>query len=532
MVEKENKKLETENESLRVAKRHMIGIPSSQARPKRNAKAALALVEELDEQYVGIGLHIESLFSAWAVKEVAELQHFIKEPRRQWTLRGDDVNDCGIEVAGGKLVAPVPPHSIARKGTFYQCSTGTDEYAIKSIMEEELKGEQWNAINSTEEGRREAIKAVCSNSVLRMSLKRCLSDTASYKKRVARDCLFNSLKYDKLISKNAMKDEGTLQEKASQINEAKHKLMKHVPGTTMYDMSWWRRCQDDRRLTCGNWDEIASEGSAQYVPGIGAQPSEDSHGDNEAVEEEEETYGLFRNEAAKNVWEQFMAMSEPRTSTEDEEGGGGEEEVPESSILQLARMDAWIMTVLECLEANEKRGGKRQKQYMDTFQKFLPIAMGQLSEALYHWVDEWEPADLEMPLSEFDVDTVPSPAEAKDKVFSKTYRACIPVYVPTANCAYLSIRSEWFTKYVGKELGKVYDCYIGEFSTDYSELKKLSAPISEPHSNAGAASRAALRNENFADSLEDVPPLAPEVCPPLPISGAGADVESGIEPAN
>ena len=139
------------------------------------------------------------------------------------------MNECRIEVAGGKIVSPVPPHSIARKGKFYQCSTGTDEYAIKSIMEEELKGEQWSAINSTDEGRREAIKAVCSNSVLHVSLKRCLSATASFKKRVARDCLFNSLKYDKLISKNVMKDEGTLQEKASQINEAKHKLMKHVP---------------------------------------------------------------------------------------------------------------------------------------------------------------------------------------------------------------------------------------------------------------------------------------------------------------
>ena len=74
--------------------------------------------------------------------------------------------------------------------------------------------------------------------------------------------------------------------------------------------------------------------------------------------------------------------------------------------------------------------------------------------------------------------------------------------------------------------------YITEFSTDYSELKKLSAPISEPHSNAGAASSAALRNESFAHSLEVVPPIPHQVYPPLPSSGAGADVESGIEPAN
>ena len=67
-VEEENKKLVAENESLRVTKRHMIGIPSGQCRPKRNVKATRALVQDLDEQYVGIGLHIESLLSSWAVK--------------------------------------------------------------------------------------------------------------------------------------------------------------------------------------------------------------------------------------------------------------------------------------------------------------------------------------------------------------------------------------------------------------------------------------------------------------------------------
>ena len=39
---------------------------------------------------------------------------------------------------------------------------------------------------------------------------------------------------------------------------------------------------------------------------------------------------------------------------------------------------------------------------MDTFQKFLPIDMGHLSEELYHWVQEWEPTGIEMTLSEMD----------------------------------------------------------------------------------------------------------------------------------
>ena len=197
--------------------------------------------------------------------------------------------------------------------------------------------------------------------------------------------------------------------------------------------------------------------------------------------------------------------------------------MPESSILQLARMDAWIMTVLECMMANEKRGGSRQKLYMETYQKFLPIALGQLSEALYNWVQEWEPSDLAKPYSVFDIDIVSSTDQGKEQVFSKAYEACIPVYVPTTKCAYLAIRHDWFTKYVGDELGKVYDCYIAEFSKDYSELKMLSAPThqSDPDSSAVPTGHV-QRTESFADSL-DLPP---------PLSSSVAGGESGIEPAN
>lgn len=206
-LENDKQKLEMENESLRVTKRHMISIPPGHSRPRRCEKATRALVENLDEQYVGIGVHIESMLSAWSVKEVAELEHYSPKPRRNWTCRGDDVTECGVIVAGGKMVAPFPPHSIADTGRFFMPSSATHEYAIKEIMEEELKGEQWKAINATEATRQAAIQSVCSNAVLQTSVKRYSSDTASSEKRVARDCLFTALKYDKLMSKNTLKNQ-------------------------------------------------------------------------------------------------------------------------------------------------------------------------------------------------------------------------------------------------------------------------------------------------------------------------------------
>ena len=81
-----------------------------------------------------------------------------------------------------------------------------------------------------------------------MQMKRQLSDAASYRKRVARDCLFSELKYDKLISKNAVRTDEERASKRMQVEVAKEKLMQIWPGTTDYDMSYLRRCDDMKKL--------------------------------------------------------------------------------------------------------------------------------------------------------------------------------------------------------------------------------------------------------------------------------------------
>lgn len=60
-------------------------------------------------------------------------------------------------------------------------------------------------------------------------------------------------------------------------------------------------------------------------------------------------------------------------------------------------------------------------------------------------------------------------------MFGKEYNACVLVHVPTLNKTYLAIRSDWFKSYVGDELGRIYDCYIGQFNEDYSGLQMITA---------------------------------------------------------
>ena len=50
---------------------------------------------------------------------------------------------------------------------------------------------------------------------------------------------------------------------------------------------------------------------------------------------------------------------------------------------------------------------------------------------------------------------------------------CVPVYMPTVNRAYLAIRHDWFADYTEKEVRKVFDCNIAEFSEDCKSLKNI-----------------------------------------------------------
>lgn len=51
---------------------------------------------------------MEYLFTTWCVNECAELQNFRTYPRRNGMDRRDDLNECGVFLAGGRMVAHTP----------------------------------------------------------------------------------------------------------------------------------------------------------------------------------------------------------------------------------------------------------------------------------------------------------------------------------------------------------------------------------------------------------------------------------------
>lgn len=131
-------------------------------------------------------------------------------------------------------------------GRFYIYSSTSEDHLIKEVMDKELRGDNLQRIKHTEEIRSNEINSVCAKAVL----KRCfeslpLRRKTFYEKTVARDCLFNFLRYHIILWPKGNNKQIYKDEKIIQVNEARQKQMNMVLVTMQYDMRWWRRCEND-----------------------------------------------------------------------------------------------------------------------------------------------------------------------------------------------------------------------------------------------------------------------------------------------
>lgn len=130
----------------------------------------------------------------------------------------------------------LPSMEVALTGRFYSRCTVDEEMVLKKIMEEVLRGDNFVTLKWTEQARLESISAVCSTKVLKSTLKGMMSDIASYRKRVIRDCFFFRLRYNKIDSNITAKTEAEKGEKTNQVKEARQKLMQLYPRSIDYNM--------------------------------------------------------------------------------------------------------------------------------------------------------------------------------------------------------------------------------------------------------------------------------------------------------
>ena len=142
----------------------------------------------------------------------------------------------------------------------------------------------------------------------------------------------------------------------------------------------------------------------------------------------------------------------------------GDGTVVESSILYLARFDAWIPTVAKCLSIPDGRGGQRQGIFSKYYHSFLTFAVQQILGKVCDVVREMYPDELKL---DWNCDIPVLSTESETRV------ATVVVKIPSTKKLYIAARSDWFSKNVSAILGEVLDCYIAEAPVGGGDLTEM-----------------------------------------------------------
>ena len=460
-LEELKKSLQSENKSLASVKIQMRIVPGISPRKTLNGRAKL--VDAIGAKYLGICIELEIKCEGWLMKELYEVELFHDELHRRWDGSCISVESRGVMSSLGKKIVPYLPQKLAMDGKFYTPSEMFITSLIRKMVENILQDGKWASLGQPEQVREDTIMKISECGIIQQRVQVRLSELSTYRKRITRDTLFGALKYDKLVTKCAIKTDEDKLEKGKQVQALKQRLLRRR-GDGQYDMSWWRRCKEPKNLEmteedCGVSETESvnlcrsaqgSDDGSQIVSNESEMVDDvplDEWADGEDGDADEAKFGLFRNHASKAVWEAYMRnfltnVNEGRLQMERNVR-------VDCSLITLARLDAWMMTVIDCLDMSIKRGGGRQKEYMEKFEIFLPIAVEQLMGDLYDYVQHWEGNDLNVHLhdmeSDDEVDDDCGTAEKKkEAVFKKTYAAIVPVEEPNSSEIYAVIQKEWF----------------------------------------------------------------------------------------
>ena len=126
----------------------------------------------------------------------------------------------------------------------------------------------------------------------------------------------------------------------------------------------------------------------------------------------------------------------------------------DSSILYLARLDAWIYTSVKLLNHQARKGGATQKIFQETFASVVVKAVLSLILEIRTVVS----CNLQEELVRKETDT----GRADDSSQERSWRFATSVRkMPRKNMFYLNVRPLWFHDNITSRLGIVRDAYIG-----------------------------------------------------------------------
>lgn len=138
----------------------------------------------------------------------------------------------------------------------------------------------------------------------------------------------------------------------------------------------------------------------------------------------------------------------------------------DDTVLSLARLDAWIFTVLQNLTLEISSVDTRQKKYWEFFGKMIQLATNQIFGTVSLLLKYREPQELRIPDNKFRLD------QQKSDVFKMDREATMMIESPSTNKLYTAVDKNWCVQYIGPQLG-VNDLCISKFDQDYLQVTAL-----------------------------------------------------------
>lgn len=432
-AEEEGEALRQENESLKRANQDLLSRVSSGTNRKAK-KCVDGLMEALPAKFVAVALTVDKELVRWARKEVFEIDPLKDEPVRLWKGRAEIVTGNGILTRCGAHVIPKCPLSLAGRGEYYTCSTTS----VRALLENVCTGVIGKYYCSQEiipaHSVHDASVSISSNGYLLQRMRQCLSDASSARKRVARDSFFESMGFNRLVSRYIVVSAEDKISKGVEVETAKRKLMNMLDQDLHEDCSWWRT---------GPLEQLVN------VPCAGRATSTE-------LIEEFDVLRLFRDPGVVDIYHCFLGYV-PRA----------QETPAESSILSLARLDAWLCAVVALGSFSDQRGGARQKMYADKFHSMLQLSIAQLIGTVRQFVEYWHPEELKIPEQGGDV------AIREKAVLEMERDATLVLKSRDTGKYYIALKSSWFQRYITTEMGEVHDIYLATFDDEFSAITLL-----------------------------------------------------------
>ena len=305
-----------------------------------------------------------------------------------------------------------------------------------------------------------------------------------------RDEFFSLLRYHSLKSCHDRRKETLIFSKVEEISKAKAKILP-LDQDNNHDLSTWRT----RPV-----HSLSSDGTVHPIL-VGREFREDKPEEYEddtdttrdkTAEDREYCFtslGIFTNSIAFNLWTLFIGF-DPYES---------EDSITEVSFFTIPRLDAWIATIVQLLEENEKRGGGRQKNYSTHLAINMKRATFNLIDNIFEFAKYWIPGELTIP------DSVPE-GDFKNYVLHGVEReGTVVLHSERNRTYYIALTASWFTDYISSHCGFVRDCFIAMVARDWRSI----IPISEE--NNGVLDNSP-NGPNYEDDDEITDPPVPSSC--------------------